>query len=202
MTAPYVAGKYNTTAGFNNGQNGSSIGYPVMLPVEWTTTGGMTTYTSNTMHGTEAEVAVGGVYDVRANIQLLRAARIDSSGNIEQPYWTNLKYVDVISSVSGGNDWGVMEDSEWTGDYTCSLNFFARVWSVSNNNQSKVVAMGGWKGGPGLINQSVHISTHLNLNSQDRVKICGQAFGAAFQITKGGLSTEVQGTTASIVKVA
>lgn len=164
MTAPYIAGDSQETSYFSNGANGSSVGYPVMIPTDWVSLGGsVTTYT--VAHGEEAEAGVDGVY------------RVSISAFVAQA-------------------WGL------TAAAPVGLNFIARVWSTVSSSQKTVKLMGGWQGIQGTVGATVNCGATLELEAGDRVSIYAQVANGAVRIKKSGWGSDVEGTTASLVKIA
>ncbi len=164
MTAPYIAGDTQETTHFSNGANGSSVGYPVMIPTDWVALGGsVTTYT--VAHGEEAEAGVDGIY------------RVSISAFVSEA-------------------WGL------TPTAPVGLNFIARVWSTSSGSQKTVKLMGGWQGHHGTVGATVNCGAALELDAGDRVSIYAQVANGAVRIKKSGWGSDVEGTTASLVKIA
>jgi len=81
------------------------------------------------------------------------------------------------------------------------LNFIARVWSTSSNSQKTVKLMGGWQGIQGTVGATVNCGATLELETGDRVSIYAQVANGAVRIKKNGWGSDVEGTTASLVKV-
>ena len=108
MAQPYVAGDQQETTYFSNGANGSTVGYPVMLPLEWVDLGGqMSTYT--VAHGEEAEVSVSGVYRLGLSVFIREAHSASATIPIA------VKFIVRVWSTSTGSQKTVRLIGGWMG---------------------------------------------------------------------------------------
>jgi hypothetical protein len=89
-----------------------------------------------------------------------------------------------------------------TAEAPIGLNFIARVWSSSAGIQKTVKLMGGWQGTQGTVGATVNCGATLELEAGDRVSIYAQVANGAVRIKKSGWGSDVEGTTASLVKIA
>jgi hypothetical protein len=176
-----------------------------MLPIDWTPHGSMTTV--GVTHGEEAKAGVSGIYELKVNVLLAWAMKATSSGAIDSGGWSEMVYVDVISgSADGGNwqggpnDYVPSKNARHTAGDPMSLSFIARVANSSDVGK-RTVSIGGFSGGTGTVLTTVNCGAILDLDAGDRVGIYAQAFAGAFVIMKDGLDGDVEGTTASLVKV-
>tara|TARA_B100000959_G_C14761839_1_gene533700 strand:- start:64 stop:684 length:621 start_codon:yes stop_codon:yes gene_type:complete len=205
MSEAYKIGDTKEQWYFTNGENGITVGYPCMLPIDWTTYGSVNTH--SVTHGEEAKVSVAGIYELKANILLGYSVKATSNGYVDDGGWTDMVYVDVISGSAdngnwpgGSNDYVPSKNARHTAGDKMSLTIIARV-ATSLNVTKRIVSIGGFSGSTGVALTAINCGAMLDLDAGDRVGIYAQAFSGAFLIMKDGLDGDVEGTTASLVKV-